>query len=148
MLFNKAMGLAVHNWKVMVKALVCQILILALIIALCYLIFGSFVDDVINVLAAGEWGKFLSETVESVANATFNGNDFAEKLAANIATGNRGHSQHLEQGGSFLRFLHCIVAFVPHSHFLFRRCGKFSTGRVSHFQHCAPVHVVFGKKIW
>lgn len=84
MLFNKAMGLAVHNWKVMVKALICQILILALIIALCYLIFGSFVDDVINVLAAGEWGKFLSETVESVANATFNGNDFAEKLAANI----------------------------------------------------------------
>ena len=81
MLFNKAMSLAVHNWKVMVKALICQMLILALIVALCFLIFGSFVDDVMNVFAAGEWEKFVSETVESVATATFNGNEFAAKLA-------------------------------------------------------------------
>lgn len=81
MLFNKAMSLAAHNWKVMVKALICQVLILALIIALCFLIFGSLVDEVINVFFAGEWEQFLSDTVESIGNATFVGSDFAEGLA-------------------------------------------------------------------
>lgn len=80
MLFNKAVSLAARNWKVMLKALVCQVLILALIVSLCVLVFGSVVDDVINVFAAGQWQEFLTDTVESVATATFNGEQFAQNL--------------------------------------------------------------------
>lgn len=84
MLLNKSFVLAANNWKVMIKALVCQLIILALVVACCFLIFGGVTDDIINVFAAGGWDRFFSDTVKSIADASFNGNDFASELATCI----------------------------------------------------------------
>lgn len=84
MLLNKSFVLAANNWKVMIKALTCQLIILALVVACCFLIFGSVTDNIINVFAAGGWDQFLSDTVKSIADASFNGNDFASGLATCI----------------------------------------------------------------
>lgn len=80
-MFRKSLILAANNQKVALKALACQVCILALAVACCYLFFGSVTEDIVNVFAAGEWGKFLTETVKSVADATFDGDAFAQGLA-------------------------------------------------------------------
>ena len=45
MTFNKILSLSAHNWKVMLKALFCQVVILALILALGFLVFGGVLDE-------------------------------------------------------------------------------------------------------
>lgn len=80
MLFNKALVLSANNWKVMVKALICQTLILALACALCFLLFGGLVEDVIKVLSTVDWNGFLEDTITSIANGSFNAENFAQAL--------------------------------------------------------------------
>lgn len=81
---NKSFTLAANNWKVMLKALMCQLIILALIVACSFLIFGDVTDNIINVFTAGGWEEFLSDTVKSVGDATFNGSIFASELTSCI----------------------------------------------------------------
>lgn len=84
MLLKKSLSLAANNWKVMAKALFCQVIILALVLACCFLFFGSVTENVIAVFTAGEWDQFLSDTVKAVADASFNGQEFSDGLAACI----------------------------------------------------------------
>lgn len=84
MLLNKALILSANNWKVMVKALIFQVLILALLVALCFLIFGGIVNDIISVSTAGGWDDFFRDTVQSIADGTFDGTTFAQQLAQSI----------------------------------------------------------------
>lgn len=80
MFLHKSFVLAWSNRKVMLKALLCQILILALVVALLYLIFGSVTEEIMHVFAAGEWGTFLTDTVRSIGDATFDGQTFLQQL--------------------------------------------------------------------
>ena len=76
MTFNKILSLSAHNWKVMLKALFCQVVILALILALGFLVFGGVLDELVKVVQAGGWGDFISETVISISDGTFSGTAF------------------------------------------------------------------------
>lgn len=83
-MFKKSLSLSVYNWKVMLKALFCQVLILAVVFALSYLIFGGLVDDIVEIFASGNWGKLLSDTFEAVGNGTFDSAVFADQLRESL----------------------------------------------------------------
>lgn len=79
-MIKKAFVLSANNWKVMLKALFCQVLILALMSALCFLIFGGLVEDCIEIFSSVDWSGFLENTFNAIANAEFNAADFSAEL--------------------------------------------------------------------
>jgi len=83
-LLKKSLSLSVYNWKVLLKALFCQVLILAMVLALCYLIFGGLVDDIVKIFAAGNWGGLMSDTFEAIADGTFDSAAFTEQLRQSL----------------------------------------------------------------
>ena len=83
-MFKKSLSLSVYNWKVFVKALICQVLILALVVALGYLIFGAVVDDIVGIFSSGDLGELASETFDMIANGTFDSAQFTEQLRASL----------------------------------------------------------------
>lgn len=80
MLFNKALVLSANNWKVMVKALFCQVLILVLVTGFCFLVFGGLVDEIVQAFSSVNGNEFLSEIFTSIQNGTFYGDTFLENL--------------------------------------------------------------------
>ncbi len=83
-MFKKALMLSAYNWKVMLKALICQLLILALMSALCFVMFGGLVEDCLAIFSDINFGEFLSETIKSVVNAEFDVNEFSAQLSTVI----------------------------------------------------------------
>lgn len=81
---KKSLSLSVYNWKVLIKALFYQVLILAMVVAFCYLIFGGLVDDIVKIFSAGNWGELLSDTFEAIGNGTFDSATFTEHLRQNL----------------------------------------------------------------
>lgn len=77
----KPLSLSVRNVKVLLKALVCQIIILALVIALGFLLFGKFVEDVIALIDGSNLKEFASQTLTSIMNGTFESRVFTAELA-------------------------------------------------------------------
>lgn len=80
-MFKKAFVLAGNNWKVMLKALICQVLILALVAALCFLIFGGLVEDFLQIFEMVDWSDFLAESIKNIVNGEFNIRAFLDTLA-------------------------------------------------------------------
>ena len=83
-MFKKSLSLSVYNWKVLLKALIIQALILALVVAFCYLIFGAFIDDVMKIFSSASWGKLASDTFEAIGNGTFDSAQFTDQLRENL----------------------------------------------------------------
>ena len=81
----KPLRLASHNWKVLIKSILYQALLLALVVALGSLIFGNLFDDVVHLLRDNDIRNFLYETVESIFSAEFNSEQFAADLTETIA---------------------------------------------------------------
>lgn len=77
----KPLSLSVHNVKVLIKALICQIIILALVIALGFLLFGSFIEDVMSLIDDSNLKGFASQTITSIVNGTFDSRAFTAELA-------------------------------------------------------------------
>lgn len=110
----KPLQLAAYNWKVLLKSILYQILLLALVIALGYLVFGDLVDDVTTVLRQNNFGEFISETVNSIVDASFNSDEFAARLGELI---NDLHasigSLQLPFGGVTMSYvLFCVILVV------------------------------------
>lgn len=83
---NKVFMLASHNWKVMLKALFCQIIILALVSALCLLIFGGLVEEILGAFSSVNFSEFFADIVESFTNKTFDAELFAQKVSQMVAS--------------------------------------------------------------
>ncbi len=80
-MFKKAFTLAGYNWKVMLKALICQVLILALVASLCFLIFGGLVEDCLQIFETVDLSDFLAETITHIVNGEFEFRIFSDRLA-------------------------------------------------------------------
>lgn len=78
--FGKALSVAACNWKVLLKSLICQIVIYALCLAIASSFWGGAIGDLVALLQNGSIGDFLSGTIRSVADRTFDANAFAEGL--------------------------------------------------------------------
>ena len=109
----KPLKLASHNWKVLIKSIVYQALLLALVIALGSLIFGNLFDELYRVLRASEIKDFLYNTVNSIFSAEFNSEQFATELGKVIANMQDSISNvNMPFGGVTLSYVVFVVILV------------------------------------
>ncbi len=110
----KPLVLASCNWKVLIKSILYQMLLLALIVALGYLIFGNLVDDVITVIHDNNVNSFLADTVNSIMNGDFDSEQFAARLSELISQLRKAISTiRLPFGGVTMSYvLFCIIFVV------------------------------------
>lgn len=80
----KAISIASCNWKVLVKSLLCQMAVLAVIIAFGYTVFGEVVGDFARVFSESEIKQFVSSTVTSIVSGQFDSARFTTELNAVI----------------------------------------------------------------
>ena len=81
----KSLKLASYNWRVLLKSIFYQAALLALVIALGVLVFGSFVDDLLRVVNDNQISEFLYNSVNSIFAGEFDGDVFANDLSTLIA---------------------------------------------------------------
>ncbi len=85
MLLGKSLSLSAHNWKVLLKTIVCQTIIYFLMVALCSMVLGGLIADIIAVLRDNQVADFISQTLRSIAEGTFNSTDFSNQLSTIIS---------------------------------------------------------------
>lgn len=111
----KPLQLAAYNRKVLLKSILYQILLLALVIALGYLLFGELVDDIATVLRQNNVNEFVSETINSIIDASFDSEKFASRLGELISdVRNSIGSLRLPFGGVTMSYVLFCVIFVAY----------------------------------
>lgn len=80
-MFKKAFVLSAYNWQVMLKALVCQVLILALIASLCFMLFGGLVEDCLETFSALNLDDFIADTITAIISAEFDVDEFSAQFS-------------------------------------------------------------------
>ncbi len=78
--FGKALSVAACNWKVLLKSLFCQVVMYLLCLAIISSFWGGAIGDLVALLQNGNITDFLSGTIRSIADRTFDANAFAEGL--------------------------------------------------------------------
>ena len=109
----KPLKLASHNWKVLIKSIVYQALLLALVIALGSLIFGNLFDDIARIIQENDVKTFLYNTVNSIFSAEFNSEQFATELSQLIANMQTAISSvRFPWGGATLSYVLFVLILV------------------------------------
>ncbi len=85
MRFAKSLRLSVSCWPVMLKGLFAQLLIIALVVAVAFLLFGPLVSDIVALADQLQLGELVSDTVISIADGSFNASEFSEVLETKLA---------------------------------------------------------------
>ena len=97
----KSLSLATFNWKVLLKSILYQILLLALVLALGFTIFGNLIDDLIRVINDNHISDFVSETISAIVSGEFDSAQFTAQLNEVIS--------NLQEGISSLRHPYGVV---------------------------------------
>lgn len=71
-------------WQLWLKTMLLQIVIIAIVVALCVMLFGSLVPAVFDALNKLQLGEFLSDTITSIANGTFDAQEFSAALEQKV----------------------------------------------------------------
>ncbi len=115
----KPLVLASCNWKVLIKSIVYQMLLLALIVALGYLIFGNAVDDAVTIIHDNNVSDFVVESINSVIDGDFDSRQFATRLSELIAELRKSISSiRLPFGGVTMSYVLFCVIFVVYRLFV------------------------------
>ena len=77
----KSLSLAAFNWKVLLKSIVYQILLLALMLALGFTLFGNLIDDLIRVINDNHISDFLYRAINAIVGGEFDSATFTEELS-------------------------------------------------------------------
>lgn len=83
--FGKSLSVAACNWKVLLKSLVCQTIVLALCLAVVSSFWGGAISDLIGLMQNGTIVNFVNDTIKSVADGSFDANVFADNFNKVIA---------------------------------------------------------------
>ncbi len=106
----KAVSIASCNWKVLIKSLVCQMLVLAVIIAFGYTVFGEVISDFARVLSSDDIKQFVGNTVTAIVSGEFNSAQFTEELNAVLSNlQNNIQSIRYPWGGATLSYIMFFV---------------------------------------
>lgn len=109
----KSLKLASYNWKALLKSILYQVLLLALVIAIAFMIFGGLVDDFVRIFNENHVTDFFYNTINSVVSAEFNGDQFATELGALISNVRQSVSSvQLSWGGVTVTYILFIVIIV------------------------------------
>lgn len=76
----KPLSITALNWKVLIKSILCQILILALMLALGFTIFGNLVGDMIRVVNENHILDLIAKMINAIVGGEFDGAVFTEEL--------------------------------------------------------------------
>lgn len=76
----KPLCITSFNWKVLLKSIFCQILILALVLALGFTIFGNLIGDIMRVVNENQVLDLISKMINSIMSGEFDGAVFTEEL--------------------------------------------------------------------
>lgn len=82
----KALSVASFNWKVLLKSLFCQVLVLALMLAFLITAFGALAGDILRVVTENHISEFVQSTVSGIISGEFNSADFSAELTNLINT--------------------------------------------------------------
>ena len=88
----KPLSLATFNWKVLIKSILYQILLLALVLALGYTIFGNLIDDLFQLINENHISDFVSETISAIVSGEFDSVKFSSDLNEVISNWQEGIS--------------------------------------------------------
>lgn len=88
----KPLSLATFNWKVLIKSILYQILLVALVLALGFTIFGRLIDDMIQLIKDNHVADFVSNTISSIINGEFDSTEFTTNLNEVISNWQEGIS--------------------------------------------------------
>ena len=111
----KPLLLASHNWKVLLKSILYQALLLALVIALGYVVFGDLVDDLIKIFNENNVKDFVYNTINALVAGEFDSAQFATELSGLISDMQQSISSlKLPWGGVTLSYVLFGVIFVAY----------------------------------
>ena len=88
----KPLSLATFNWKVLIKSILYQILLLALVLALGITVFGNLIDDLIQLVNDNHIIDFVSDTISDIVNGEFDSVTFTTNLNEVISNWQAGIS--------------------------------------------------------
>ena len=108
----KPLRLASHNWRVLLKSIIYQAVLLALLIALGVLIFGNFVDDLLRVLKENNVNDFIYNSINSLFSGEFNSDVFASELSLLITNLQQSLSAINHPWGGVLPYVAICAIFV------------------------------------
>ena len=97
----KSLSVATFNWKVLIKSILYQILLVALVLALGFTIFGNLIDDLIRVINDNNISDFVSDTISAIVAGEFDSAEFTAQLNEVIS--------NLQDGISSLRHPYGVV---------------------------------------
>lgn len=80
----KSLSIASHNWRVLLKSLFCQVLVLVLMIAFVVTVFGALAGDILRVVTEIGVTDFINSTASAIINGEFSSQTFSAELTALI----------------------------------------------------------------
>lgn len=117
----KSLSLAAFNWKVLLKSLFCQVLVLAILAAFGVTVFGDLARDVMRVLSESNLREFANSTIASIMSGNFNSADFTTELNAvisNIQANISSIHYPFAWGGATLSYIVVVLALLVYRLFV------------------------------
>lgn len=85
MIIGKSLKIAALNWKVMLKSILCQIVIAALVFSLAYVTMSDTVKDIVDIYLKNNLGDFIGNTFKSILDGSFDSDAFVTDVTALLA---------------------------------------------------------------
>lgn len=82
----KSLTIASCNWKVLLKSLFCQVLVLVLMLAFVITVFGALAGDILRVVTENHINDFIQSTVSNIISGDFDSATFSAELTTLINT--------------------------------------------------------------
>lgn len=82
----KSLSIASCNWRVLLKSLFCQVLVLVLMLAFLITAFGALAGDILRVVTENHITDFVQSTVSEIISGDFNSANFSAELTNLINT--------------------------------------------------------------
>ena len=82
----KSLSIASCNWRVLLKSLFCQVLVLVLMLAFLITAFGALAGDILRVVTDNHITDFIQSTVSGIISGDFNSANFSAELTTLINT--------------------------------------------------------------
>ena len=80
----KSLSIASFNWKVLLKSLFCQVLVLVLMVAFVVTVFGALAGDILRVVSEIGVTDFINSTASAIIGGEFSSEVFSAELTAMI----------------------------------------------------------------
>lgn len=115
----KSLSIASFNWKVLLKSLFCQLVVLVLMVAFVVTVFGAFAEDILRVVTEVRLTDFINSAASSIISGEFNGANFSAELTALITSLQENISSiRWPWGGVTLSYIVVILTFVVYRLFV------------------------------